>query len=348
MDDQIQPALEIVEHRHFAAFHQQDIGRTQLIGLAPTAQSRLDVFDALETEPADQAAGETGQPRETRNLLRGAQTLDFGQRIGDFARFDQVAQLGHVQRMPGERVHAMRRQTDDGIAAEALATLHRLEQIRVRAVGELEIDRQWRIEVGQHLAHHRNQGMAVVGVLLELFERDHAEILDESATGMRAASAAPSPIRVLCGRCSRAMMEGGLVHVCAILAASALSRIPGPSVAVIVPSPKLRRIEGHRRDDGRKRDCFHYTGRAVPRGAALLLACLHQRRPFFMSDRHIDGVASASHPTFVIPTPATAGGGTCFLQSTLIEQQVPRCARDDTGYQRTAATAAFICATTAA
>ena len=40
-------------------------------------------------------------------------------------------------------------QADEGIAAEALAALHRFEQVGIGPVGELEVDRQRRVEVGE-------------------------------------------------------------------------------------------------------------------------------------------------------------------------------------------------------
>jgi hypothetical protein len=40
----------------------------------------------------------------------------------------------------------------------------------VRAVGQLQVDRQRRVEVGQHLAHHRDAGVAVGGKASKLLE----------------------------------------------------------------------------------------------------------------------------------------------------------------------------------
>ena len=47
-------------------------------------------------------------------------------------------------------------QSDERIAAEALAADDGFEQIRVRLVGELEVNRQWGIEVGEGFQHQRN------------------------------------------------------------------------------------------------------------------------------------------------------------------------------------------------
>jgi len=61
-----------------------------------------------------------------------------------------------------------RGEPDEGIAAETLAADHRLEQVRVRAVGELEIDRERGIEIGEGLGDDRNAVVAPGGELLEV------------------------------------------------------------------------------------------------------------------------------------------------------------------------------------
>mgnify|MGYP003347578405 CR=1 FL=1 len=61
-----------------------------------------------------------------------------------------------------------RGEPDEGVAAEALAADHGFEQIGVRPVGELEIDRQRRVEIGESLEHQRNAVMARCRQLVEL------------------------------------------------------------------------------------------------------------------------------------------------------------------------------------
>src|SRR3546814_5422036 len=78
MHDQVQPALEIVEHRDFLAEHQQDVGRAQLVAGVAVGETRFDVLDAFESEPADQAAGETGQSIDLRHRMHRAQAFDLG------------------------------------------------------------------------------------------------------------------------------------------------------------------------------------------------------------------------------------------------------------------------------
>ena len=110
---------------------------------------------------------------------RQPQAFDFGQWIIEFAGFDDLAVFAHVQRVAMHLVHAARRQADDRIAAEAFAAFHRFEQVGMRAVGQLEVHGQRGIEVGEDLAHHGNQGVAVCGqpvkgVLVELRGGDQA------------------------------------------------------------------------------------------------------------------------------------------------------------------------------
>ena len=177
--DQIQPALEVVEHRHFFRQQQEGVGRAELIGLAlavEIGEARFDPADALETEITDQAAGEHRQFRQARHLVLRAQAVDFGQRVGELARFHRFAVFAHGEGVAAELEGAARRQADDGIAAPGFAAFHRFEQIGVRAVGQFQIDRQRRVEVGQHLAHHGNAVVAGGGELPEGFLVDHAGV----------------------------------------------------------------------------------------------------------------------------------------------------------------------------
>ena len=88
--------------------------------------------------------------------------------------------------MPAKAYTRRAGQADDRITTEAFAAFDRFEQVGVRPVGELQIDRQRRVEVGQDLAHDRDAGVAVSGLLLELFGRGHAVVSleDEGAVAM--------------------------------------------------------------------------------------------------------------------------------------------------------------------
>jgi hypothetical protein len=63
----------------------------------------------------------------------------------------------------------LRRQADERIAAEALAADDRLEQVCVRLVRQLQVQRQRRVEVGECLDRQRNP---VIAVLCECAEFD--------------------------------------------------------------------------------------------------------------------------------------------------------------------------------
>jgi len=168
VDDEVQAALEVVEHRHFFAQHEEDVGRVELIGQHAAVgqragQTRLDVTDALEAEVADQAAGERRQAVDFGHRVGGAQTFDLAQRVGHVAGFDQLAEVAHFQAVAAEGVAAPCRQADDRMPAPGLAAFNGLEQIGLWAVGQLEVDRKRGVQIGQDLAHHRDAGVAFGG-----------------------------------------------------------------------------------------------------------------------------------------------------------------------------------------
>ncbi len=86
---------------------------------------------------------------------------------------DDFAVVIHAHLLAGSFQISAAGQADKGIAAEALAANYRFEQIAVRLVGEFEIERQRRVEVGQQLLHQRDAVIACVGLLLELLQRNH-------------------------------------------------------------------------------------------------------------------------------------------------------------------------------
>ena len=99
------------------------------------------------------------------------------------ARLDDDAvgdDLGREAARPHQRA---RRQADERVAAEALAADDRFEQeaqlaaVRSAAarVGELEVQRQRRLEVGEGLGDQRNAVVALRGKALEFELGDHAE-----------------------------------------------------------------------------------------------------------------------------------------------------------------------------
>ncbi len=144
------------------------------IGRFAARELALDPCDRLEAEVADEAAGECRQPGNLRHLVRLADALDLGERIVELAQLDDFAELFDRQRAATQRVDAPAWQADDRMAAPVLAAFDRFEEIRVRRVGELQVHRQRRIEIGQHLARNRNAVVALRGERVELVLGDHA------------------------------------------------------------------------------------------------------------------------------------------------------------------------------
>src|SRR5690606_13786780 len=102
-----------------------DVRGADLVARGVAGQARLDIADALEAEPADQAAGETGQAFQLRYRIGGAQGLDLGERIGDLAGVDHAAVLARFHGVATETDGAARRQADDRVAAGAFSALDR-------------------------------------------------------------------------------------------------------------------------------------------------------------------------------------------------------------------------------
>ncbi|MNJ63736.1 hypothetical protein D3C77_596570 [compost metagenome] len=73
------------------------------------------------------------------------------------------------------------RQTDDRIAPPLFPALHRLEQVGIGRIGELEVQRQRRIEIGQRLERQRNAVVAFGGQAQEFFA-GHISLVVEGRT----------------------------------------------------------------------------------------------------------------------------------------------------------------------
>src|SRR5690606_22347569 len=154
-----------------------DVRGADLVARGVAGQARLDIADALEAEPADQAAGETRQAFQLRYRVGGTQGLDLGERIRDLAGVDNTAVLARFHGVATEADGAARGRADDRGAAETFAALDRFEEIGVRGGGQLQVDRKRGVEVGQDLADDGDAGVAgFSGVALELFGRDQGRL----------------------------------------------------------------------------------------------------------------------------------------------------------------------------
>ncbi|MNN31443.1 hypothetical protein D3C81_1451310 [compost metagenome] len=157
--DGVHLARQVVEHHHGVRHHQQDIWHAQRIRVRARAQTLLHIPHAVIAEVADQAAIETWQARNIGDLVTVLERLDEGQRVFDVVAFnlDAILQDTHVVAMHAH--HRTRWQADHRVTPPLLAALYRLEQIGVGLVGQFQVDRQWRVEVGQGFT---GQGDAVV------------------------------------------------------------------------------------------------------------------------------------------------------------------------------------------
>jgi hypothetical protein len=86
--------------------------------------------------------------------------------------FDLDAIVGDADVMVMHTQHGAAWQADDRVTAPLLAALHRFEQVGVGLVGQFQVDRQRRVEVGQGFAGQRDTVVAGSGQAQEFFA-DH-------------------------------------------------------------------------------------------------------------------------------------------------------------------------------
>ena len=139
MDHDIQFAGQVVEHHHFIRHHQENIRAADLVRLGAGSEHRLDGAHGVVAEITDQAAGEAWQVGDDRHLVALAKGAHVVERIGRGLALDDLAVVFEAHLVAEDAQDHAARQPNDRIAPPFLATLYRLEQIRVRPVGELEI-----------------------------------------------------------------------------------------------------------------------------------------------------------------------------------------------------------------
>jgi hypothetical protein len=160
IDHQCQLARKVVDHGDFFGKQQHDVGNSQVVGFLGARQAGFDVADGVVAEATDQAAAEARQPGGRSGTKALHVLADEVERVGVvFTLGDAVAvQYQYLMRIDDNARRTG--QADDRVAAKALAPLHRFEEIAVRRVGQFQIDRQRRIEVGKGFERDRDAVVA--------------------------------------------------------------------------------------------------------------------------------------------------------------------------------------------
>ncbi len=150
VDNQVQGAGQVIEHQHLIGHHQQDVGISQGIGWRGVTQARLDITHRVVTEVTHQAAREDRQARNLGDTKPGLEALDILQRILLMAGMADYAVDLNGDIISRHLQYRSTRQANDGVSPPFLATLYRFEQVGIRAIGQLEVGTQGRVQVGQH------------------------------------------------------------------------------------------------------------------------------------------------------------------------------------------------------
>jgi hypothetical protein len=127
----------------------------------PLRESGFDVAHRVVAEGADQAAAEARQAGQVGHLEARHELGNEAHRVAVVASLGDAVAAEHHDRALDHRDARAGSQADEGIAAEALAALHRFEQVGVGVVGQLEVDRQRRVEVGEGFERHRDAVIAL-------------------------------------------------------------------------------------------------------------------------------------------------------------------------------------------
>jgi len=132
IDDEVEPARQVVDHRQLFALQQHDVGRVEPAGQLRFRELGFDVAHRVVAEVAGQAAAEARQARPQRHLEALLVGGDEVERVALMC-LDDLA-VGHdLAVKAGRPQQRVGRQADERIASEALAAHHRFEQEAVLA-----------------------------------------------------------------------------------------------------------------------------------------------------------------------------------------------------------------------
>ena len=191
----MQLAGKIIDYRQFVGQHQQNIRRPeQVFFLTMLFQFKflLDVAHRVVAEITCQPTGKSQCAFYRRGVKALAILFDKRQRVLD----EHMLQCLRLAASFGAHNGAflalhpqpfMRGQTDDRVTTKALAANDGFEQIGKWFVGELEIDRQRRIEIRKGLKRNRDSVIALCSERRELsFVHDFsAEVVVEDSAKQR-------------------------------------------------------------------------------------------------------------------------------------------------------------------
>ena len=242
-DDEVQAPGQVVDDGQLLGLQQLDVGRADAAGLAHAVQLLLDEAHGLVAEVAGQAATEPRQPRAQGRLEAGLDLGDEVQRVA-LVRLHHPTVGDDLAALPRGTQQRAGRQPDEGIAPEALAAHHRLQQKAVAAASsELQVQRQRGFEVGKGLGDEGNAVVAFGGKALEFEFGDHGFSPGRHHNGLHKRS-------VRCvgksGHCAAlAGQEQPMREDTVRRPRSARSASPGPG------SPALRARDGNWRGCGR-------------------------------------------------------------------------------------------------
>ena len=171
---QVEFAGKVVDHRHFFALQQQDVGRCELVRRAGIFQLLLDIAHRVVAEIPRQSAAKARQSGRERHLeallVLGNEVERIAQRTLDHTAIGHHIRAGFRAKAASAQQRA-RWQANEAVAAKAFTAYHRLKQKAVGpailGVGQLEIKRQRGFKIGERLEHQRD---AVVSLRHEAVE----------------------------------------------------------------------------------------------------------------------------------------------------------------------------------